>query len=386
VRIAGDQFTAVPRTVAEVPTVPQVHLADIRLVAEATGSGHGVATFDLLPAGLTECVLVLPDNCHLTQVAVEGVPGRVERMDTDDRRWRVMLCSATLPQRIDVLFAATATRGKSWRAPREWHAPMLHVADGAIEVRQTLWTFHAARSRHRAASGDATRVSRASQELARFENAASLLNLPREIADEVPDGERLRWARGWARRLLVSRDQLVRDTGRHADAQVTPSRIQALVAGQVDNVGGPSAGAGFEHLTTDAAAAREPAELLALTVPHDAPTERFVYPGARAWIDEAEWEPFPAGPGDRLAAAGLLGVVISIMVIAVHRGWYGDALWRWPQLIGVAAGLAWWLWLSPSLMGWALIALVAIWTYRRRRPCQERFDRADDAGQQIVVS
>jgi len=45
--------------------------------------------------------------------------------------------------------------------PRKWHAPTLQGADGAIEVQQTLWTLHAARSRADVAVADATRVSRA---------------------------------------------------------------------------------------------------------------------------------------------------------------------------------------------------------------------------------
>ncbi|MCA9151696.1 MAG: hypothetical protein KDA92_20470, partial [Planctomycetales bacterium] len=30
---------------------------------------------------------------------------------------------------------------------------------------------------------------------------------------------------------------------------------------------------------------------------------------------------------------------------------------RWPYLPGVLAGLAWWLWLSPSWIGWVIVGL-----------------------------
>jgi hypothetical protein len=30
---------------------------------------------------------------------------------------------------------------------------------------------------------------------------------------------------------------------------------------------------------------------------------------------------------------------------------------RWPMLGGVLLGLAWWLWLEPSLLGWAIVGL-----------------------------
>ena len=51
-----------------------------------------------------------------------------------------------------------------------------------------------------------------------------------------------------------------------------------------------------------------------------------------------------------------------------------DVFSRWPQLPGVVIGLAWWLWLSPSALGWLIAAvflassLRPVWRSRPMRP------------------
>jgi len=34
-----------------------------------------------------------------------------------------------------------------------------------------------------------------------------------------------------------------------------------------------------------------------------------------------------------------------------------DTFSRWPHLPGVVVGIAWWLWLSPSAIGWLIAAI-----------------------------
>jgi len=186
--------------------------------------------------------------------------------------------------------------------------------------------------------------------------------------------------------LLVSRNEYLRDAGRPANARVALARVQSLIARQVGDTDATSAD--VQPVTTAAATIREPKELLSWTVPWDARAERFIYPGTRAWLVEPDREPWLSGQGARLAAVGVFGMLASIAVIAVRRGWCRDALWQWPETLAVAAGLAWWLWLTPSLMGWALIALVVLGRYGRRwsgrnRPTPDRSGRSGD-GQQAV--
>jgi hypothetical protein len=51
-----------------------------------------------------------------------------------------------------------------------------------------------------------------------------------------------------------------------------------------------------------------------------------------------------------------------------------DSFSRWPHLPGVVIGLAWWLWLSPSSVGWLIVAVFLVsslrpaWRWRAMRP------------------
>jgi hypothetical protein len=58
----------------------------------------------------------------------------------------------------------------------------------------------------------------------------------------------------------------------------------------------------------------------------------------------------------------------AVMALAICvAAWFGmklrrytrlrDALSRWPHLFGVVVGLAWWLWLAPSAVGWLIVAV-----------------------------
>ena len=80
----------------------------------------------------------------------------------------------------------------------------------------------------------------------------------------------------------------------------------------------------------------------------------------------------PARPPRRIAAA--IGLII-LTVVAVW-GARVRSLWqmagRWPHAIATVVGLAWWLWMRPSVLGW-VIMLVSLggWLLawqRRRRP------------------
>jgi hypothetical protein len=65
-----------------------------------------------------------------------------------------------------------------------------------------------------------------------------------------------------------------------------------------------------------------------------------------------------------LMLRGFGGVALLAAVMAVHRlsqaNWWRALLLRYPQFVVGLGGVAWWLWLSPSIIGW-LIVLLALW-------------------------
>jgi len=96
---------------------------------------------------------------------------------------------------------------------------------------------------------------------------------------------------------------------------------------------------------------------------------------------DRQWSDFSvAGPGavltigpersaaDTLAGRILLALASSGLIAGLfwlgRRAEFHHAVSRWPWLPGVLAGLAWWLWLSPSLAGWAIVAASVFHAYR----------------------
>jgi hypothetical protein len=73
---------------------------------------------------------------------------------------------------------------------------------------------------------------------------------------------------------------------------------------------------------------------------------------------------FPRAAGDRLAhrisAALLLAFVASLGIALFMWGPLREIAVRWPYAWGVLAGIAWWLWLEPSVLGWAIVVLSAV--------------------------
>jgi hypothetical protein len=68
----------------------------------------------------------------------------------------------------------------------------------------------------------------------------------------------------------------------------------------------------------------------------------------------------------RLLVAGVL-FAASGLVFVLHRCTpVMDWLVRWPYVTLVAFGLAWWLWLSPSIVGLAIVAVCVVGAVRPR--------------------
>jgi hypothetical protein len=57
----------------------------------------------------------------------------------------------------------------------------------------------------------------------------------------------------------------------------------------------------------------------------------------------------------RLSAAIVLGLLACLAVAGAMPGTVTAALRRWPYAAGVALGLAWWFWLSPSVLGLVIV-------------------------------
>ena len=57
----------------------------------------------------------------------------------------------------------------------------------------------------------------------------------------------------------------------------------------------------------------------------------------------------------RLTAAAVLALLACLAVVGVIPRTLAALPWRWPYATGMALGLAWWLWLSPSVLGLGIV-------------------------------
>jgi hypothetical protein len=65
----------------------------------------------------------------------------------------------------------------------------------------------------------------------------------------------------------------------------------------------------------------------------------------------------PSTIPSRLRWVVALGVVLAGLALQVWPRDLRVVAPRWPMLAGVLLGLTWWLWLEPSLLGWAIVGL-----------------------------
>jgi hypothetical protein len=281
--------------------------------------------------------------------------------ETAQHRWLLPLRSRHLPQRVEVVYAGTHWSRNDGRADR-LEAPGLASIDRpdvALPTDRTLWTVvHAPQFAPDQAGGQSTSTA-LEQELVRLRHLTALLRMSSQRAAEAPR-DLDRWYRVWARRWVASESQVRRELagGRApADRDAAVAELDALREAQ-------------EEIARQRDAADVVAELSALPALADGPVALWrgsydrqsvctrVICGAEGALLSVKQKPTDVTPHSRrlLAALGIGTVALALVVVLCRLG--GLALLRrWPRVAGVAVGLAWWLWLKPSILGLAIVAL-----------------------------
>lgn len=354
-RAVGEDPLAVLNIPRPTTDVAQVRLGEVFLRWRHDEPCEAAAAFDLEPGGLTACPMRLAAGWRIVSLAVDGAPLAAQTMGND--AVQVPLRSNRLPQRIELALTG----------PADAPIAMSPVWPGDIPVQASLFTIMPPFDwRATPAAAQAEIIDAATCARARLDATVALIDLSPEVLAMTPAEELSAWYRPWAKRLLACEaswrgesqpgigeqsvtDQPLLDVPRIADAWRKTARKL-----------------GTQSILT-AAARRRPVASSALDL----------------WLLEHAGEPAihcrvtsgsRAAPlrlvADRRqpnAQQALVSVIIGLLLLAVVAlaglPLVSDGPRRWPQVIGVALGLAWWLWLQPSVLGWLIVAysLLSAW-------------------------
>jgi hypothetical protein len=347
--LRGD-FRAVKTSAPASSEFPEVMLADYRVAYRSDG-WLGSAVFDCMPGEHLTCRIQIPRGCHIAECRVAGRPAVA--VAESPLVWRLTLGFKRLPQRIELMFLCPPSEkdavAGSLEVPRLLDLP----------VRRTLWTVAGTEEIHPRIAAEMLR-SRWDQERIRLQSAVSTVADAAAIAAEEPAAEIQAWYRHWSTPLAASRDSLDRllATGklgaqrrRVIDSLTATLEQHALVEQRLGVRPGVSAGA------VGTVAVRPAGELWDWATRSVPGLTTFIVQGESSTLNFDRRDDATAATLIRVLAAAALLLLAGLLAYGIRRGRLSDWFWRWPRACGVAFGLAWWLWLSPSFLGWVWIAL-----------------------------
>jgi len=351
--VIGQSFEAVLTPAVRSRRQPRVAIADVRLAWDAGRTLWGVATYDVQPGGTASCQLRLPPGYRLVRVAVGGVPAAPRSIAQD--RYEVPLGPKWLAQRVEVVFNGTLPEEAGIHR-QTFDAP--NLVD--LPVGQTLWTVTGPPTVRAGHPVEGEPCTRWSQQLARLQAVSTLIE---ETAVEDIDRPNARdWYRRWIQRMVPTRHALLEQIDQPGVVD-KPESVRAAILAVDQRQAEIAARLGTADLLMETyngpPAVDEATSLRQQLWSPDLTITRSQVRGPAAAMT-IEYEPARRSAwAERLFAAIVLSMVVLAGAWSLERGQLFECFCRWPALFGVALGLAWWLWLWPSLLGW-IIVLVSL--------------------------
>ncbi len=353
---------AAPRATGELKSIQKladnahVRVADVALAWHADGSCYGAASFDLEPAGIETCLLALPPNFELVYVATDGISQL--RQPIANLRWRISLAGARLPLRIDVVYRGRLPDNMR-DVPHEALAPWLV----GLPIEKTLWTISGPRWAGLPTIDANHSLSAAEAEIFRLKATTSLIETATTTMVEQSTDNVVRWYRPWLDRWLTARAAAKRpavlappdgDAGNVTDQVTREESKHMRLARRIE------AWPGVEPVWNQTPTLDNPLRSWQRSIGRSHDNAHAILAGGafapvleytRAYADD--W-------ASRIGQAAIACVVVLLIGWAIRVTRLGEAFDRWPQAAVIAFGLFWWLWISPSAVGWLFVALGAL--------------------------
>jgi hypothetical protein len=343
--------------------VATVLLAEVDLSWDEHGVCRGTAHFDLDSAGRAWCPLLVPEGYRVVQVTVDGVPTTPVPRKTDKdqpaegRRFRIPLGSPALPQRITVVFRGRLLEGG--HRTYTFDTPLL----GNLPVDKSVWLVVGPRGYELSSRMAAPRPL---LDIIRADSFSQMVELAAKATVEASD--KLRWSRTWENRLRCLQSDLKQQLSRSQwlpIGQPVEKRLSAIDrkwAALGKQLGG-SALPGWHGNTQPCCDQTDQFRRSLLDRP-DSTLHRLPGGGLRRLVLEYRGTS-PSWASRHLPGVLILGFLFLLGYLAVAHGLWRRVAGRWPQGWILVVGLAWWLFLVPSILGLALVG-VGIWLVVRR--------------------
>jgi hypothetical protein len=287
-----------------------------------------------------------------------------------------------LPERVEVVFDGVLASAEVVGS-RRFEAPTLEDHP----VRQTLWTISGPPSLWPGRVVGLRSIDRQEQDLIRLRSLTAMLKGAEDFSGEEP-GQPNSWRAAWSGRWWAARDAVGRwlvvrsgeetsvgsDVGRignpsyeqrignpsgntadrREDLQRELSALEASVASAAARGDARTRGRGDAGTAGRSAADNPPALWQFCLDRPDNATRCLAADGAASVVLDYQARASDSWWGRFFAACGI-GLVVAACLVGSRRGALLALLSRWPHVLGVLAGLAWWLWLWPSAFGWLII-------------------------------
>jgi hypothetical protein len=327
-----------------------------------------IVTSMVVVSELSECVLELPEGQELVEVHSDGRSALVRKLN--GRSWRLPLNAARLPQFIEIV--TCSVEGGPVGTPRfELSRPRLLNDDRPIPVELSLWSVRSPIKSSQPIVKGAAAVTAADQAALKLDRLVGITEAATQRAVELPTQDGHNWYLPWAARLAVIQEQALRTKGQwngaQAVLQVSPSEEQLTRASERLDAWLDVVAAGDEPLAwpdsdppLDAVADENEPYAWERLHRNDDNWIHCVANGDAAHL-AVDLAPNVATPRQaQLRALLVTGALAAAAIVLMRRPAARDMLYRWPQAVGLLAGLIYWAWLWPSWLG-LVIAAASLW-------------------------
>jgi len=336
---------------------PRIRLADTFISTGERGGNLVVTRFVLAPDGLSNCSLLVPQGQEVRSIKLDGRPALVAA--SGNSHWHLSLGASQLPQFVEIVSQTFAS--DSAESTNELRRPILLTGEKPLPVDLSLWTVSPADQQARSVA-NVTPVAAVDQAALRLDRLVSITEATTATTGEYSDADIANWLVPWSKMLGEARYR----------------------AGKANNssAAAPQVGRASEDLISRASSrmdawTKQQSTITDLTTPTQSQnttvessndlSEMLDSENAAHYVFEGGYDHLPLS-GELLVSRRVtqgFGLFI-VAAIASASLWFVrsplalDFVCRWPHVVGVLIGIAWWAWLWPSWFGLA-IAAATLW-------------------------